>query len=100
MILVRKLKKVQGFCLDFRYVEELSGKSAKFRYNLAKSSNVIFFISSNVIFFKCDPAALSCAFPFFLFSSPHFLGDRLSMKFQHESAQTFSKIRDENLLKY
>ena len=31
---------------------------------------------------------------FFLFSSPHFLGDRLPMKFQHESARTLNNFDD------
>ena len=37
MVSARKIEKIQGSSSDFRYAEEFSGQSVKFRHNLVKS---------------------------------------------------------------
>ena len=78
-------------------VEAFFGHSVKFRQNLVKCVTLLLFLAPFHIFY-------------FLFSSPHFLGDRLSIKFQHKYLRRLQilrdvdwklqKIRDGNLLNF
>ena len=54
-----------------------------------------FSVSGRIFWTICEiPTKFGQVFAFFLFSTPLFLGDRATLKFQHESAQKLQNIGD------